>query len=1040
MQIIGTILALLCLLQAAPSRAQQYYFRDYQVEDGLSHNTVFCVAQDKQGFIWAGTKDGLNRFDGREFRVFREKPGDSSAIGNNFIFSLCVDDNGQLYAGTGNGLYRYHAATESFERAPSPAGQDANALRADRQGNLWYLSWGRLYRYNPTKNISEPITGSYIPGNLSSVHVSKKGSVWIANAQGEIRRLGDSLHKWDVWRGSPKPHTRHITHLLSIPDGRLLVGTANQGLKLLDPEKNTYEDLVTWSDGDVGVYVRFIAHHSGSEYWIATESGIYIVNIATKKHINLRKQYNNPYSLTDNAIYCLHQDREGGMWAGSYFGGVNYYPKQYTYFEKYWPDNSGQTLSGNAVREICQDRYGNIWAGTEDNGVNRVDIRTGQIRQYTPRNNSSKALSHTNIHGLYADGNQLWIGTLDKGVDVMDIRTGQTVAHYSAGPESFGSNFILYFYRTRDGDMLVGTGSELARFDSAAGRFRRVEEVPHASQRSIAEAADGTLWMATSDNGVQWYRKHSGEHGMYTHDPRDSFSLSGNNVNTVLIDRAQRIWAGTEGRGICRLDGSGRWRRYTTAEGLPSDYIFRLLEDRRGMIWATTSRGLVCLEPESGAVKIFTTSHGLLNNQFNYNSGFQDKDGNMYIGSVKGMIRFNPDHFLPDTSAAPVYITGMEVRNMTMGPQEKRDIHYSKKITLPYHKANFSIAFAALSFTAPDMISYAYRMEGLDNDWIWMKSNRTVYFTDLKPGHYTFHVATTDANGNRRPGAAMLQIEITPPFWATSWAYLLYTLALISTGYYAIARYHRQQTMKQKRRMEALQLKKEKELYQAKVDFLTNVAHEINTPLTLIKGPLEEIMEHPGALQENRHHLAIMERNTNRLVQLTNQLLDFRQTESSGFRLDFELVDLRKILQETYDNFRLPAQQRKLQFDVQLPDVEVPAWADEESVNKIYSNLFSNAIKYGQTKVAAKLETSGGQVRLTVANDGPLIPEDMRERIFAPFVRLRENEKQKGTGIGLSICRSLTALHKGELSVTTENGLNIFTWSIPVGTFINLEN
>lgn len=1040
MQSIVSILTLLCLSFATPVAAQQFYFRDYQVEDGLSHNTVFCVVQDKQGFIWAGTKDGLNRFDGREFRVFREKAGDSTAIGDNFIFSLCVDDNGQLYVGTGNGLFRYLAATESFERAPSPAGQDANALRADRQGNIWFVSWGRPWRYDPNKNICAPVSGSGVPPAVSNIHIAKDGKVWFATPGGDIRLLGDSLGRWDVWHHSPKPHTRLITHLHALPDGRLLVGTANQGLKLLDPVKNTYEDIITWSDGDVGVYVRYIAHHGGDDYWIATESGIYIVNITSKHCINLRKQYNNPYSLTDNAIYCLHKDREGGMWAGSYFGGINYYPKQYTYFEKYWPDNTAHTLSGNAVREICEDMYGNIWAGTEDNGVNRVDVKTGSIRQYTPRNNGSKALSHTNIHGLYADGNCLWIGTLDNGVDVMDIRTGNTVAHFAAGPESFSSNFILYFYRTRDGDMLVGTGRELARYDSAAGRFRKVEEVPISSQRSIAEAADGTLWMATSDNGVQWYRKRTGEHGGYHHDPKDSFSLAGNNVNTILIDRSQRIWAGTEGRGISRLDGSGRWRHYTMAEGLPSDYIFRLLEDRRGRIWATTSRGLVQLEPESGAVKIFTTSHGLLNNQFNYNSGYQDKEGNMYIGSVKGMIRFNPDKFLPDTSAAPVYITGMDVRNMTMGPDEKRNIHYSKKITLPYDKANFNIAFAALSFTAPDLISYAYRMEGLDNDWIWLKNNRTVYFTDLKPGHYTFYVTTTDANGKRRPGAAMLQIEITPPFWATSWAYLLYALAFVSTGYYAIARYHRQQTFKQKRRMEALQLKKEKELYQAKVDFLTNVAHEINTPLTLIKGPLEEIMEHPGALAENKHHLAIMERNTNRLVQLTNQLLDFRQTEASGFRLDFELLDLRKILQDTYDNFRLPAQQRKLQFHVELPENELNAWADEESVNKIFSNLFSNAIKYGQTKVEARLETAGGQVRLTVANDGPLIPEDMRERIFAPFVRLRENEKQKGTGIGLSICRSLTALHKGELYVTAESGLNIFTWTIPEGASINLVN
>jgi signal transduction histidine kinase len=359
---------------------------------------------------------------------------------------------------------------------------------------------------------------------------------------------------------------------------------------------------------------------------------------------------------------------------------------------------------------------------------------------------------------------------------------------------------------------------------------------------------------------------------------------------------------------------------------------------------------------------------------------------------------------------------------------------------LPYDQSSFSIDFAALSFTAPDMISYAYKMEGLDKEWTYLKTNRIVYFTDLKPGRYTFRVTTTDNNGNLGDRPAWLDIEIRPPYWATSWAYVLYAIIVACACYYFIRQYHRRQTLKHKRKLEELQLKKEKELYQAKVDFLTNVAHEINTPLTLIKGPLEQVIENPGRLQANRNHLQIMERNTNRLVQLTNQLLDFRQTEATGFRLDFKRLNISSILQDTYDNFRLPAAQKKLDFRIRMTEKDIYAYADEEGINKIFSNLFSNAIKYADQKVKVTLRENGQQMALEVSNDGPLIPGPMREKIFAPFVRLKENEKQKGTGIGLSICRSLTVLHKGELFVAQkEDGLNTFVFTLPLGQAISTE-
>lgn len=1026
------LLLFAALFTSVYSKAQQYYFRHYQVENGLSHNTVFCVLQDRQGFLWMGTKDGLNRFDGHVWKVFRHIAGDPSSIASNFVYTLREDNKGQMWVGTGRGYQKYNAATVSFSSDTMAIPASASRLTSDAQGILWYVSGDKLYRYDHAREN----TSSYAPeidvNSIDVFHISNNNILWFSLFDGRLFRFDPSAgttRQYDVYQHSPRVSTKDMNALYTTHDGKLLIGTCAQGLKILDERTGSYEDVITYNPSNVGVYVRDIIHNTGHEYWIASESGLYIYDLLTRKTINLRKEYNNPYSITDNAVYCLRKDQEGGIWAGTYFGGVNYYPKQYTYFQKYFPDNSNNTISGNAVREICEDKYGNLWVGTEDNGVSKLELATGKITHYKPG-----CISHTNVHGLLAIDNELWIGTWDKGVDIIDIPSGKLIKHFEAGPKTFRNNFIVSFFRTGTGEILVGTGHELVKYNRASNTFSNIDEVPYSNKRSILEDKEGTIWVGTSDRGIFYYNPRTGKKGGYQNDEKDSTTLSSNSVNNILIDAEQNLWAGTEGEGVCKLNPDKKtFSRYTTRNGLPSDYIFKILQDNSGKMWITTSRGLVCMDPVTEEIKVFTSINGILNDQFNYSSGYKDKNGKMYIGSVKGMISFNPDTFIKDTFVAPVYITGFNIKNKAVTLEDKKAIMLAGKVILPHDEASFSIDFAALSFTAPETISYAYKMEGLDKEWTHLETNRIVYFTDLKPGNYTFMVTTTDNNKKRGEHPATLDIEIQPPFWATSWAYLLYALLGVSGCYYFINRYHHRQNLKHKRKLEELQHKKEKELYQAKVDFLTNVAHEINTPLTLIKGPLEQVIENPEEIIANRNHLQIMERNTNRLVQLTNQLLDFRQTESTGFRLHFSRMNITELLQDTYENFKIPAAQKKLVYQLTVPDQPVFAFADEEGINKIFSNLFSNAIKYADKLVKIQLkDTANGMITLEVSNDGNLIPDDMKEKIFAPFVRLKNNEKQKGTGIGLSICRSLTTLHKGELYVAERNdGLNTFVLAIP---------
>ncbi len=1005
---------------------------------------MHCIVQDKEGFLWFGSKDGLNRFDGITFKIFRPDPSDSTSLGNNFVYALHVDHKGILWVGTREGVYRYNAKTESFRFIKSTGWSDVRDIASDKDGNLWFILGLRLYRYNELKD-TVPVQINSIEGELSAVCVTPEGNVWTSGTDGRLLRYNTgtgSFEGYNVFNESAAIVSKWIGKIYATDKGHILVATAHQGIKLFDIASHRYIDVVTYNADHSIVYGRDFVHYGGDEYWIATESGVYIYNIRDGSLKNLRKQYKDPYSIADNAVYSLCKDKEGGIWAGTYFGGVNYFPHQYTSFQKYFPGSTYNNISGNAVRAMCEDQYGNLWIGTEDGGLNKLEQSTGKITHYLPGGNRS-TLSYSNIHGVQAIGNELWIGTFEHGVDVMDIRSGKIIRHYSKrrnGSSSFPASFVVTFYQTRAGELLAGTPLGLFRYDKQTDDFVAIQE--NIIVHGILEDHAGTIWLSTMGNGVVYYNTATGERGSLGAAPNDSNSLSSSLVNNVFEDSNHNLWISTEGGGLCRYNHATKVvKRYTTKNGLPSNFVFIVREDNQHNLWISTTRGLTCLNPVTNGIQVFTKSNGLLNDQFNYSSAYKDKNGRMYFGSVKGLISFNPDEFTQSRFMPPVYITGIQVNNQELAIKEtgsplSQSVIQTSRITLPYTASTFSIDFAALSYTAPERTEYMYKMEGLDKDWTYLKSNRKVYFTGLSAGTYRFIVKAANTSGQWNSQPAQLQIRILPPFWASTWAYAAYCLLAALIVFYLIRNYHRRTEEKNNRKLELLEHEKEKELYQAKIEFFTNVAHEIKTPLTLIKGPLEKVIRKSDENPDLHNSLRIMERNTNRLIDLTNQLLDFRQTETKGFSLSFTPINIPELLEETYANFKPLAEERNLQFTMELPAQPLHTMADLEALNKIFSNIFSNAIKYADRKVHVQLLPFGQEDSLfgiEVANDGHLIPYDMKEKIFEPFFRLKRMEKQKGTGIGLALARSLAQLLKGDLYFKeTNDKLNVFVINLPL--------
>ena len=542
--------------------------------------------------------------------------------------------------------------------------------------------------------------------------------------------------------------------------------------------------------------------------------------------------------------------------------------------------------------------------------------------------------------------------------------------------------------------------------------------------------------MATT-SGAYRYSKTEKKFAHYTSNRERSQTIGDNNVTSIFEDSKNRIWVATVYGFSLYNEISDSFNRITVENGLPSNIVHRILEDDEHFFWIATANGLVRFNPETYVMKTFSYTDGLPEAQFNYCSAYKMPDGTMYMGTINGMIAFNPRDFKEDVYSPSVCITRIDVQDDRIGAPKYNvnRILESGELKLPHNRSTFTLSYVALSYTSPDAIQYAYRLDGSDKDWIYIKQNKDVTFANLSPGDYVFRVKSTNSSGVWQDNETTLRITVTPPFWATGWAYLIYflTVCLLIVLWY----YYKKAKLEEKHRInrEIFETKKEKELYDAKIQFFTFITHEIRTPLTLIKAPLEKILRSGDGTPATQENLRIIEKNTGRLLDLSNQLLDFRKTESRGFKLNYVTTDVVLWLETILHPFRPAFEQGNKHFTVKLPELPFEASLDREAFSKIVSNLVSNALKYSDSRISLELLPPSGEERmftLLVTNDGHLIPDSETENIFNPFYRLKETENRQGSGIGLSLAHSLAEFHRGRLFYRqTPDGLNQFVLKLP---------
>lgn len=1024
------------LLAVINLQAQSIYFKNYQTHDGLSNSTVKCITQDIQGFLWLGTRNGLNRFDGNQFKIFRHNASDSTSIGSSSILSLLTDSKGVLWVGTTRGAYRYDPIKEDFKPFKLIPIGEVNAIH-EYAGFIWLLSNGKLYRYNS-------YTGEIFPFDLNkntlvAITSSKKGGLWVTDNNSTILRYQVNTGKFfpvDL-KKIDRQTLANTKTVYAINDSLLMVGTINSAY-LFDFKNGTLKNLFASHYPNKVIQANCIIQQTESTYWIGTETGIYTYDIHTGQSQHIKKDLLNPFAISDNAVLNFYRDREDNIWFGTFFGGFNQYSNQFDNFKKYLSGFGKSALSGNIVHDIKKDRYGNFWIGTEDGGLNKIDAQTQQIQHFLA-NGKKGSIAHNNVHGLATIGDDLWVGSTTHGLDILDVKTGKLKKHYDRiGQGPLQSSFAVCIYKSKDNTMFVGTDRALYAYNKNKDSF---DLLPiQAWIQGIYEDEYGILWINTYGSGIFQYNRSSGEIQHLLSEQGKQNTLVNNYVNGLFEDSKKNLWFCTES-GLSKYRRDGRFTNYLTESGLPSNQVFKVLEDDNNSIWISTGGGLVRLDEGVPRRVIYTSRDGLPADQFNYNSAFKDSDGTLYFGTIKGMVSFNPTKSIKNSFIPPIFISGIQINNVSVPVREngilKESISLSKEIHLTYDNSNISFHIAALSFVSPKSNPYRYIMEGYDKGWTDITGNQKIYYNKLPPGTYTFKFRGANNNSVWNPTEKKLLIIVSPPWWQSSWAYLLYfvsfgTIILLVLRYYFLLI-----KANNAQKMDSYERKKEQEIYNLKLEFFTNLAHEIRTPLTLIKMPLEKIINQQKFTDsDTAKDLALIEKNTARLIRLTNQLLDFRKAETNNMSLIFTKTDINTLLSEVFHDLSYLAKDKQLHYELSLPRISLAAYVDEEALRKIFTNLIHNAIKYADEEVYVRLlpfNSDDIMFNIEFKNDGELIPYEKREKIFEPFYRLNESDKDTGTGIGLPLSRSLVELHQGTLSlVYLEENRNIFLLSVPI--------
>ena len=1023
-------------VEAADTGFANYYFTQITGESGLSQVNIKAIIQDSYGFMWFGTRNRLNRYDGTAMKVFDCYDYDQKR-GNNNISALFEDKDKKLWVGTDKGIYIFDPVVQKFSFFNDSTTENFQIIdwvadiRQDADNNIWMVIPNQgLFRYCiPDKQLIHYSIGVQLPnqGNPQCICIESNGMVWVGTHGGGVYLYNKFTDSFTQYLGDSNGDSLKNEDIFTICDygEELIVGIHEGRLRKLHKRRNTLSDVDAPE-----VHYKIIRHVLcfGNELWVGTQAGLFIINELEHKVVHIQEDRLNPYALSNNVVEKIYRDRENGVWIGTKFGGLSYLPNRGFNFEYYVPMSSENSICGRRIRELKEDRQGNIWIASEDAGLSIFNPKKKEFRNIGIKEGLSLNTNNI-ILGMLLQNDKAWIGLFKNGLNMIQLPQFN-IRHYSGADLNIDEASVYTICEDRYGQIWIGNGWNVYKSDKNQMNFRRMDVFGLNYIYDMLEDSNGFIWVATMGNGVYKYNPVNDSICHYANDPKDGASLSSNSVSDITETSLGEIWFATDIGGISRYNVStDNFTSFSIRDGLPDDVAYKIIEDKNHLLWFGTNNGLVRFNPANKEVKIFTHNNGLPFKEFNYKSALAATNGMFYFGGVEGLIAFDPYFFQENKFIPPVYITQISIAH---SPLEQSIIH-SSKIRLNYDQSNIGFEFVALSYTAPQANQYAYKMEGIDADWIYTNNTHSASYANLPPGKYIFRVKGSNNDLLWNEKGTFVEIEILPPWWQTKIAVVVYFVLIILLIYYLLKQYKSKTIKKHAEEQKLYEAEKEKELYNSKVEFFTNIAHEIRTPVTLINGPLEVMQEMDIQDPEMVKNLHIMRRNTSELLDLVNKLLDFRKVDSNKFPMNISMHNLSEILRTIYDHFEPTIAHLNKSITLSMPDEDVFVPVDKEAFTKIFNNLLSNALRYSDHIIEVDLTEKGESVFVCVRNDGHLIPEDERENIFNPFYQAhRHRNSAAGSGIGLSLARSLTEMLNGNLSYAEHENMNEFTLQLPV--------
>ncbi|MCX2451855.1 response regulator [Pedobacter sp. PLR] len=1036
------LLSFLVLLPAMVCAQQQMRFSNLTLEHGLSQNSVMSISQDQQQLLWFGTKHGLNRYDGYQFKIYKNNPKDTNSLSSDEITATLSDSKGTLWVGTVNGLNRYDAKKDAFNRIfyhpKNKKGISSNSIEhiyEDPQGNIWVATLrGANLLTDRNKNEFKSFLFNEKPNHrginsIYSILRQKNGAVWLATLNGLIYmnlKPGKLSYEIFQYQGG-KPGTissNYITSLQTDKQQNLWIGTDN-GLNLFQPESRSFMTYKRSENSNSIVHndIREIMLNKDGTLWIGTQEGLSILDPQQKTFNNYLHDPEQKGSLSHNSLHSIYQDRNNSIWIGTFYGGVNLIHPFSTQFHAFKNSRIKPSISSNIVSSIVEDARQNLWIGTEGGGLNYFNRKNNTYTAYKINLNDKESLTSNLIKTICKDkAGNLLIGTHHGGLNIFNTttKTFRHIVNIKDSRNTTSTAEIIALCPASDQNIWVGTYSGLnllkmvnGRYESQTTKSPVERKLQNKRIQFLYEDRDKNLWIGTQA-GLYAYHLNARNLRSFSKEKGNPTKLQSDYINCIVQTSSGNMAIGTYFGGLSIYNHkTGKFKTYTEKEGLSNNNVLGIIEDDSHNLWISTDHGLSKFDQKTQTFRIYTKSDGLAGNDFNVRSYFKDSRGELFFGGYNGLTSFYPKQIEINHQTNPIIFTGLKLFNkpVTVNGADhllKEDISSSKRITFKHDQNHFTIGFALLNYIKPDKNRYSYKLENYDEEWNEV-NNPSATYTNLPSGSYTFLVKGKNNDGIPGGSLASIDIHILPPIWASWWAYCVYAL-IISVILFLSVRYLIIRAL----------LKRSEDIQQMKLSFFTNISHEIRTPLTLILGPLENLLKSTEGQQDLHKQVVPIKNNADRLMRLITELMDFRKADSGYLKLNISMENIVSFSKEIFFAFQHLAISRNIRYIFENSNDPIPLYFDKVQMEKVLFNLLSNAFKFTDDEgaISLSIDDQAEYVEIKVRDNGKGIPYESQNKLFSNFFQVDEQGSNHiGSGIGLALSKSVVEAHHGKIGI-----------------------